>query len=186
MAQMLDMICNERHRMPITTPLAPPRASPPMKSILDACRASLSPSLIDHTVGTSEPRSRPTHLLRPCSRAPTTCVRTCTRTTRPHRRSGKWAQLRPLRCPPPPPSIRGRRIGFGSRTPPPLSATVCGKALTTKFSKRNSPCIGPDPSRYSLLVPPKPPTPLTATTLETSCYTLTSPHIFRALQPNPA
>ena len=50
MAQMLAMVCNEHHRMPITTPLAPPRASPPMKSILDACRASLSPSLIDHTV----------------------------------------------------------------------------------------------------------------------------------------
>ena len=39
MAQTLAMVCNEHHRMPITTPLAPPRASPPMKSILDACRA---------------------------------------------------------------------------------------------------------------------------------------------------
>ena len=28
---------------------------------------SLSPSLIDHMVVTSEPRSRPTRLLRPCS-----------------------------------------------------------------------------------------------------------------------
>ena len=50
LAQMLAIVLNEHHRMPITTPLAPPRASPPMKSILDACRASLSPSLIDHTV----------------------------------------------------------------------------------------------------------------------------------------
>ena len=50
MAQTLAMVYNEHHRMPITTPLAPPRASPPMKSILDACRASPSPSLIDRTV----------------------------------------------------------------------------------------------------------------------------------------
>ena len=28
LAQMLAMVCNEHHRMPITTPLAPPRASP--------------------------------------------------------------------------------------------------------------------------------------------------------------
>ena len=40
MAQMLAMVCNEHHRMPITTPLAPPRSSPPMKSTLDACRAT--------------------------------------------------------------------------------------------------------------------------------------------------
>ena len=44
------MVCNEHHRMPITTPLTPPRASPPMESILDACRASLLPSLIDRAV----------------------------------------------------------------------------------------------------------------------------------------
>ena len=69
--------------------------------------------------------------------------------------------------------------GFGSRTPPPLPAKVCGKAPTTKSSKKNSRCIGLDPSRYSLLVPPKPPTPLTAAPLETSCYTLTTPQIFR-------
>ena len=68
--------------------------------------------------------------------------------------------------------------GFGSRTPPPLSAKVCGKAPTTKSSKRNSHCIGLDPPRHSLLVPPKPSTPLTAATLETSCFTLTSPQIF--------
>ena len=60
MAQMLAMVCNEHQNdwdilfptsnTPITTPLALPRALPPMKSTLDAYRASLSPSLIDRTL----------------------------------------------------------------------------------------------------------------------------------------
>ena len=36
MAQMLAMFCNEHQNTPITTPLAPPRALPPMKSTSDA------------------------------------------------------------------------------------------------------------------------------------------------------
>ena len=36
MAQMLAMVCNEHQNTPITTPLAPPRALPPMKSTSDA------------------------------------------------------------------------------------------------------------------------------------------------------
>ena len=128
MAQMLAMVCNEHHRMPITTPLAPPRASPPVKSILDACRASLSPSLIDHTVvyiRTSIATNSPIATLL----ASANNVRmNVTRTTRPHRRSGKRAQLRPLRCPPPPPPTRVRRMGLGlvhRRHYPPRFAERC-------------------------------------------------------------
>ena len=51
------------------------------------------------------PRSRPTRLLRPSSQASTTGLRTCARTARPHRCSGKRAQFHSLRCPPPPPQI---------------------------------------------------------------------------------
>ena len=36
---MLAMVCNEHQNSPITTPLAPPRALPPMKSTSDASRA---------------------------------------------------------------------------------------------------------------------------------------------------
>ena len=50
MAQMLAMVCNEHQNTPITTPLAPPRALPPMKSTSDASRAPPSPSLIDRTM----------------------------------------------------------------------------------------------------------------------------------------
>ena len=39
MAQMLAMVCNKHRYTPITTPLAPPRALPPMKSTSDAFRA---------------------------------------------------------------------------------------------------------------------------------------------------
>ena len=39
MAQMLAMVCNEHQKTPTTTPLAPPRALPPMKSTSDASRA---------------------------------------------------------------------------------------------------------------------------------------------------
>ena len=64
-----------------------------MKSTSDASRAP-------------PPRPRPTRLLRPRSRASTTGLRTCARTARPHRCSGKRAQFRSLRCPHPPPQIK--------------------------------------------------------------------------------
>ena len=39
MAQILAMVCNEHQNTPITSPLAPPRSLPPMKSTSDASRA---------------------------------------------------------------------------------------------------------------------------------------------------
>ena len=50
MAQMLAMVGNEHQNTPITTPLAPPRALPPMKSTSDAYRAP-SLAVFDRSYG---------------------------------------------------------------------------------------------------------------------------------------
>ena len=68
MAQMLAMVCNEHHRMPITTPLAPPRSSPPMESISDACRATNHSDLCRTPYTAAAHRCRSYLHCRPCGR----------------------------------------------------------------------------------------------------------------------
>ena len=68
MAQMFAMVCNEHQRMPITTLLAPQRSSPPMKSILDACRATKPSDLCRTPYTAAAHRCRGYLHCRPCGR----------------------------------------------------------------------------------------------------------------------
>ena len=127
MAQMLAMVCNEHqndwdYHLPhveyaYNNSVSAATGLAPNEVHIGRLPRLPSPSLIDRTVAPrpSEPRPRPTHLLRPRSRASTTRLRTCARTARPHRCSSKRAQFRCLRCPPPPPQIHGWRMGMGLR-----------------------------------------------------------------------
>ena len=157
MAQMLVMVCNEHQNdcdvhLPhveytYNNSVSAAMGLARMKSTWDVYRASLSPSTTDRMA---------------------VCTRTLTATnspiaTLPASVNNEYTNLCENSTPSPslglmgatPPSpmpysaAPNTRLadGFGSTTPPPLSAKGCGKTPTTKLSKRNAHSTGLDPSR---------------------------------------
>ena len=138
MAQMLAMVCNEHQNTPITTPLALPRALPPMKSTSDASRTPPL-TVFDRSDGDAH-QTLDGNQLAYCDLARERQQRAYELVREQHALTVAGVNGRNFALSDALFTAPNTRLvdGYGSTIPPPLSAKVCGKALTIKSSKRNS------------------------------------------------